>query len=508
MKCLSPVKFMGECQQQGLNSMLISKCPKCNKILKLHTSQQLPIGEKCHYSTNIGAVLGQIATGGGSAHLDEQLACIDVPSISQPHFLKLEKALGYMFDNIVTQGLLSAGNKERQIAISNNSYCEGIPACTVVVDGGWSKRCHKHSYNAKSGVAVIFGAESKSLLYIGVRNKYCCTCAIAEYKGVTIPPHTCYKNWSGSSCAMEADIIVEGFKQSETLHGLRYVQMIGDGDSSVHHAVCTGVPSYGRLVQKLECANHAMKCYRSSLEKLAKENSQFKGRNGLTSNKMQQLAKGMRCAIRNHSVTSDVASLRRDLRNCPRHCFGDHSQCSSTFCKKANQGDDSKCINSTTSITNFFTESLEAMPPGLFKSVDIVGDRLVSKAAQLVQNKITNISENFMSVRCKVDGGKYFNRVQSGSFQHGCMAAALRVQHGPSWLADVWNLAFSSVGDVLVKFSNNRKRQHTTDTARKIAEKYKKRRLLSKSSPCPHDNSYGQTPTQPDVNPDELQHLC
>ena len=62
---------MGECQQQGLNSMLISKCPKCNKILKLHTSQQLPIGEKCHYSTNIGAVLGQIATGGGSAHLDE-----------------------------------------------------------------------------------------------------------------------------------------------------------------------------------------------------------------------------------------------------------------------------------------------------------------------------------------------------------------------------------------------------------------------------------------------------
>ena len=101
-----------------------------------------------------------------------------------------------MFDNIVTQGLLSAGNKERQIAISYNSYCEGIPACTVVVDGGWSKRCHKHSYNAKSGIAVIFGAESKSLLYIGVRNKYCCTCAIAEHKGVTIPPHTCYKNWS------------------------------------------------------------------------------------------------------------------------------------------------------------------------------------------------------------------------------------------------------------------------------------------------------------------------
>ena len=147
------------------------------------------------------------------------------------------------------------------------------------------------------------------------------------------------------------------------------------------------------------------------------------------------------------------------------------------------------------------------MPPGLLKSVDIVAD-LVSKAGQLVQNKTTNLSENFMSVRCKMDGGKYFKRIQSGSFQHHCMAAALRVQHGPGWLADVWNLAFSSAGDVLVKFSNNRKRQHTTDTARKLTEKYKKRRLLSKSTPCTQDNSYGQIPAQPDVNPNELQHLC
>ena len=72
---------------------------------------------------------------------------------------------------------------------------------------------------------------------------------------------------------MEADILVEGFKQSETLHVLRYIRMIGDGDSSVYHAVCTEVPSYGRLVQKLECGNHAVKCYRSNLEKLAREQS-------------------------------------------------------------------------------------------------------------------------------------------------------------------------------------------------------------------------------------------
>ena len=123
--------------------------------------------------------------------------------------------------------------------------------------------------------------------------------------------------------------------------------MIGNDDSSVHHVVCTWVSSYGRFVQKLGCANHAVKCYRSSLEKLAKDNSQFKGRSGLTSSKMQQLAKGMRCAIKNHmySATGDVTGLKYDLHNHSRHCFGDHCDCNSTFCKKAKQGDDSKYTN-------------------------------------------------------------------------------------------------------------------------------------------------------------------
>ena len=45
------------------------------------------------------------------------------------------------------------------------------------VDGGWSKRSHKHSYNVKSGVAIIIGKETGKLLHIGVRNKFCHACA-------------------------------------------------------------------------------------------------------------------------------------------------------------------------------------------------------------------------------------------------------------------------------------------------------------------------------------------
>jgi len=153
----------------------------------------------------------------------------------------------------------------------------------------------------------------------------------------------------------------------------------------------------------------------------------------------------------------------------------------------------------------FLTESLDALPHGLLKSVDTISDRLVSKASQLVQNTTTNLSENFMSIRCKMDGGKFYNRIQSGSFQHWSMAAALRVQHGTEWLAKFWK-CFSDENEILNTFSNNRKRQHIQDTARKVSEKYKKVRLLSKNTPNAKGFIlYGDAPAEVGPTPDELQ---
>ena len=178
---------------------------------------------------------------------------MQVPSVTKATFIHLERYLGAAFEKLVSDSLLAAGKEEKELAIASGHYHEGVPAITVVVEGGWSKRSHKHSYNAKSGVGVIFGASTKKLLFIGVRSKYCSVCAISEHKHSPPPSHQCYRNWNGTSCAMEADIIVEGFQLSEQIHGVRYLWFIGDGDSSVYHAVVTGVPSYYYLVTKL-CA--------------------------------------------------------------------------------------------------------------------------------------------------------------------------------------------------------------------------------------------------------------
>jgi len=59
---------------------------------------------------------------------------------------------------------------------------------------------------------------------------------------------------------MEADIIAAGFRQSGAMHRVRYIKVIGNGNRSVLHTIHTMI-SYIRHVNKLECANHCVKCY-------------------------------------------------------------------------------------------------------------------------------------------------------------------------------------------------------------------------------------------------------
>ena len=97
------------------------------------------------------------------------------------------------------------------------------------------------------------------------------------------------------------------------------------------------MPVWGHTITKIECANHAMKCYRGALEKLVQEKPRFKGKGKLTTNMRKRLTKAARCAIKMRSSMTDrklaVKLLREDLRNGPFHCFGDHTKCSTDYCK-------------------------------------------------------------------------------------------------------------------------------------------------------------------------------
>ena len=189
----------------------------------------------------------------------------------------VEKRNGQWWWALFKDSMQQAGTEEKAIAISIERYHQGIPAITVIIDGGWSKHYHKHSYNAKSEVGIITGKETKKL-YLGVRNKYCTVCN--KTAGGIIPQHTCFRNWDESS-AMETNIILKGFLHSEEQHGLHYTEFIGNDDSSVFPDLVSGVP-YGHCIKKVECTNHVVKCYCTTLENFINDKPSYKGRGKLT----------------------------------------------------------------------------------------------------------------------------------------------------------------------------------------------------------------------------------
>ena len=266
------IVLVGEHNHAGLCSVLSSRCAGCHMEFQFSTSSRVQGMSGGHYwECNLAAVWGQMATGGGHTPLKESMAVLGIPSMSKKLFMSIEKRICEWWWSLLEESMKEAG--------AAGMYHQGVPAITIIVDGGWSKHLHKHSYNAKSGVGIIIGKVAKKILYLGVRNKYCSVCQKAG-EG-TVPEHTCFRNWDESSSAMETDIILKGFLQSEQQHSLQYTRFIEDGDSSVYPALASSV-SYGPFIKKLEYANHAVKCYCTALENLVHNEPSYKGRGKLT----------------------------------------------------------------------------------------------------------------------------------------------------------------------------------------------------------------------------------
>ncbi len=66
-----------------------------------------------------------------------------------------QKIDGNSWGKVLSDEIIKAGKEEKKLAIERQDYYQGYPAITVTIDGGWSKRTHKHTYNAKAGVAAV-----------------------------------------------------------------------------------------------------------------------------------------------------------------------------------------------------------------------------------------------------------------------------------------------------------------------------------------------------------------
>ncbi|XP_060861794.1 uncharacterized protein LOC132938802, partial [Metopolophium dirhodum] len=156
--------FKFQCQICSIESIIHSENPK---------ESYIPI--------NKSLVNGSIAAGIGYAQLTELSASVELPTMCNTTYIKMQNCINLVVQKTAWSEMQKAGNEERQMALENGEVdVDGIPMCTVIADGQWSKRSYKSKYNALSGTATIIGKRTRKVLFVGIRNRYCVVCQRAS----------------------------------------------------------------------------------------------------------------------------------------------------------------------------------------------------------------------------------------------------------------------------------------------------------------------------------------
>ncbi|KAK5649738.1 hypothetical protein RI129_000767 [Pyrocoelia pectoralis] len=212
--------------RSGISSKLYFQCNTCDKKEFIVTNSPLTTNKR---SLNEIAVWGSMSIGIGHSQCEELFAVLDIPFMAPKTFAKCTLSVKKVGNYYTINEIKKNGQVEKQLAIENgNVNADGTPYIHVICDGGWAKRSYGHGYSSSSGVAVIIGAETKKILFVGVRNKICSTCSYAKRNNVIVKKHVCALNFNGPSTSMEQDIIVDGFCESLSQHGIMYKYLIGE----------------------------------------------------------------------------------------------------------------------------------------------------------------------------------------------------------------------------------------------------------------------------------------
>ena len=317
--------------RKGFISEFVLICDLCKVEHKVYSDKT-----DGKLNTNGAAVLGAISIGCGFSQLNEFVSAMNIPEISYKRYKDVEDNLQEIIEEEFWKFMIEAGKKEAEMAKENGDVDENdIPMITVIADGAWCKRSYRSAYNARSGAACIVGQRTAKLLFLGIRNKFCAMCHMGGME------HVCFKNWDGTSTGMESDIILEGFKQSISIHGLKYAYLVGDGDSSVLKRLQAESPY---VVEKIECSNHLLRNYCTNLKNLATKKFSSKGLpiapflRQFLKKSIQRLRTAVDCAVKYRrsqdvSFQDQVNHLKKDIENSVSHVFGEHKKSDNYFYK-------------------------------------------------------------------------------------------------------------------------------------------------------------------------------
>ncbi|KOB65541.1 Uncharacterized protein OBRU01_22709 [Operophtera brumata] len=176
----------------GLTTKLTLKCHLCNMIFVID-------GDNSPEEMNLNtcAVAGAIAAGCGHDQLQEITSTLGLPVLWPKLYNFHMNIVNKKWESELLKSMNEAAEQERSAAIEEGRVnAAGIPIIDVIADGCWAKRSYQKNYSSLSGAAAILGKHTNKILYMAVKNKFCCICVQAEKKEIPAKDHICYKNYT------------------------------------------------------------------------------------------------------------------------------------------------------------------------------------------------------------------------------------------------------------------------------------------------------------------------
>ena len=328
-KCSSKIDAVVDfSSKKGFAQKVLLSCENvsdCGWSFSTYTSKSLNADECNRYDVNIRSIVAFREIGRGLSHIETFNRVMNMPppfshstyddTIKDilPHYVA---AMNDSMLNAADNVKLQATNAEDNIINEPPPQVDDIFDCVIIdniindvsLDGSWRRR----GYASLNGFISAIERVSDKVVDIDVMTKDCRSCK--HWNGKEKEPeyekwlmtHDCLINHEGSSGSMETEGAVRIFNRSLEKNGLRYINYIGDGDSSAYKRVLVSNPYNDVPIGKLECVGHIQKRVGADLLTLVKENKGISDRceGKLTHKVINTLQNYYGTAIRNNKNTS------------------------------------------------------------------------------------------------------------------------------------------------------------------------------------------------------------
>lgn len=236
------------------------------------------------------------------------------------------------------------------------------------MDAAWLTRGNGKFTNSKTGHAELIGIYGGEVIASGRRHRHCSLCRTKSPED-----HDCHANWTGSSKAMEADIIANLVLD---LKGARVTVLVGDEDSSTMAKVRELVPWQ---VLKVIDVVHAKKNFGGAL---------FAVRLKLLTPKVIEYLKDC-FSYALHQNRDRPLQVKAAILNIPNHVFNEHENCGS-WCRFQREPETYQHRR----LPEIWAGSAD-MKLALRNAITTVCEKFASKAQSLAPCLSSNTNESF-----------------------------------------------------------------------------------------------------------------